>query len=325
MNDKLLIVYNICGISGREDVNYYVDCLESLLNQTDNKNKIAISGCLNRQAVKEYLRERFQGRVIFNFIDEKLPVNVTFNRTVQRCVQEYGHFKGYLYVDSGINLAHDLYAIQKLSSIHNEGKYAMVASRTDTDAGTFLWFNKGKDHYDESGQEVLFKDKHLEIPIGKTVNLHCQIFDNELFLNFDNRLMPDIFASYCTESVFSYLCAAIGKKFIVSKNVIARHVVGMDGASSGFSPKENSFPPWQHTFIAPAPDTILNLISNPEAKESGLGYEECQNILPHDPSKYNEDGSCKDPERLKKFIKDNLFLNELYLNYKNISCEFTSL
>lgn len=323
MNKNLLIIYNTCGISGQENVNYYIEAISSLLNQRNNKHKILISGCLNNEESKRKLKNAFGDSINYNFIDEKLPVNVTFNKSVQEAVKKFGKFEGYLYIDSGINFLHDNRAVEKLYDLHSSGFYAMTSSRTNTDAGTFLWFQQGKDQHDESGQEILFKDNHLVIPIGKTVNLHCQIFDNSLFEAFNGRLMPDIFASHCTESIFSYLCAAVRKKFIVHKDVIASHLTGMDGASSGFRPEWNSFPPWQHTFRTPAPQTINNIISDPEAYECGFGYEECQNILSHNPQKYLEDGSCIDPDRLKIFLQKNVFLTNDYLDYEQIVSNFS--
>lgn len=323
MKEKLLIVYNTCGIRQNENLGYYIRALNSLLDQSENDHQIVISGCLHREEIKTKIKTAFGNRIAYSFTNQKLPVNVTFNKTVQKAVEKFGNFKGYLFIDSGINFSHDKNAIKNLFHTHCSGDYAMTASRTNTDAGTFLWFNEGKNYEDESGQDVLFQNGDLEIPIGKTINLHCQIFDNSIYENFDRKLIPDIFASHCTESVFSYLCAAVNKKFVVTKDVIADHLVGMDGPSSGFRPEINPFPAWQHTFLAPSPDTILKIISDPEASESVFGYEECHNILPHNKEKYTEEGKCIDRQRLKNFIKENLFLKTSFLNYNEIQCDFT--
>jgi len=322
MKEKLLIVYNTCGIRENENLNYYFFALNSLLEQNENNHHVVISGCLHREEIKNKIKTTFGNKISYSFIDEKLPVNVTFNKTVQKTIEKLGNFKGYLFIDSGINFSHDKNAIKKLFDAHCSGNYAMTASRTDTDAGTFLWFNEGKNYDDESGQEILFKNGNLEIPIGKTINLHCQIFDHSIYESFGGKIIPDIFASHCTESVFSYLCASVNKKFVVVKNVIANHFVGMDGPSAGFRPETNPFPAWQHTFRTPSPSTILKIISDPEALESGFGYEECQNILSHKKEKYTEKGECTDPGRLKKFIEENLFLKPSFLDYDKIDCDF---
>ena len=98
------------------------------------------------------------------------------------------------------------------------------------------------------------------------------------------------------------------------------HNVNMDGASSGFKPHEQSLPPWQHLFKSKR--SMLEIISDPEALASGFGYEECQKILMHDDSKYDGSGFCLDPDRLKKFIRQNIFASEKLLNYKEIFHKF---
>jgi hypothetical protein len=322
MNNDLLLVYNTCGISGRENIFYYKNSITSFLNQTKKNIKIVVSSCLNSENTKNYLRDSFGDLINYCFIDEKLPVNVTFNKTAQECVKRFGPFSGYLYIDSGISLEHDLNAIEKLYSLHCSKEYAMTCSRTDSDSGAFVWFNESQFSNDESIQGSLFKNDHLIIPIGKTLNLHCQIFDHSLYENFNQKLIPDIFASCCTESVFSYLCASVNKKFIAHKDVIAHHQTSMDGASSGFRPELVQFPAWCHTFIAPAPETIFKIVQDPEAVECGFGYEECNRILPHRPECYHPDGKSKDPERLKQFLKNNLYLTKEQLDYETIKCSF---
>lgn len=323
MKKDLLAVYNTCGISGEENISYYKKAIAGLLDQSKKNMRVVVSGCLNNKKTKQDLKNTFGNLISYSFIDERLPVNVTFNKTVQESVKNFGRFKGYLYLDSGIDLSHDNIAVEHLFYLHTNGNYGMTASRTDTDAGTFVWFNEGKHSYDESGQEKLFQKNHLVIPVGKALNLHCQIFDDSIFDNFNQKLMPDIFASHCTESTFSYLCAAIDKKFIVHKDVIAKHLTSMDGPSSGFNPELNGFPSWAHSFKMPSPETMINLIKNPEAIECGFGYEECRNVLKHNPEKYSKDGRCLDPDRLKKFINENLFLKDNYLDYNQIKCDFS--
>ena len=50
----------------------------------------------------------------------------------------------------------------------------------------------------------------------------------------------------------------------------------------------------------------------------GLGYEELNGIFPHNPEAYNEEGNCRDPERLRKFIKNHLFLARSIFDYDKI-------
>ena len=52
-----------------------------------------------------------------------------------------------------------------------------------------------------------------------------------------------------------------------------------------------------------------------------MGYEELQGILMHDVSKFDEDGFATD-ERLKPYIRDNLFLNKDVFDYDAVSNTF---
>ena len=62
-------------------------------------------------------------------------------------------------------------------------------------------------------------------------------------------------------------------------------------------------------------------MGNPEARESGFGYEELQGVFPHEPSKY-KGGFAKDPVRLKEFVRKNMFLGTDVFNYDQISYKF---
>jgi len=322
MKNKLLVTFNTCGLGGRENVDFYISSLESILKQNFDNYKVIISSCCNTQNTKNQLKNHFNNKLSYNFIDYVVPVNVSFNQTVQKSVDFFGEFDGYVYVDSGITFDNDINVLSKLYDLHISNNCAMTSARIDTDAGTWLWYKEGQNQHDESGQESLFRDGHFEIPVGKTTNLHVQLFDNSIYQNFNKKIVPDIFASHCTESVFSFICAALKKKFYIHKDVFLRHNTSMDGASSGFRPERHSFPPWQHTFALPSPETILNLINNPEAKECGFGYEECQNVLLHDPDKFDENGYAKKPEKLKEFILKNVYLSDNILDYSQIESDF---
>ncbi|MCX6779055.1 MAG: hypothetical protein NTU97_02395 [Candidatus Magasanikbacteria bacterium] len=264
--------------------------------------------------------DEFQNNISYNFIDDILPVNITFNHTAQQCVKEMGAANGYLYIDSGIILER-ADVVRRLYELHISGPYGMTAARTDTDAGTFLWFNEGRDYSDESGQDKLFKDGHFVIPIGKTINLHIQIFDNSIFENYNHCLLPDIFASHCTESTFSFLNAAIHKKFIIHKDIIVKHYTSMDGASSGFRPELAKVLGWQH-LLPFSHKKILDIIADKEGIECGFGYEECQNILMHDKTQFDKNGYAKQPGRLRNFILKNLYLPYESFDYEQPTFKF---
>ncbi len=316
---KLYVIFNTCGIGGRENVQGYINSIENILNQNFSDFRVGLSSCLNSPMTTKKLIEYFGDRISYNFIHELHPVNVTFNHTALKMWEQFGEADGIMFLDSGIDFGPNPDVLKNMFELFKSGPYGMVAARTDTDTGTFLWFGEGSSYGDESGQAKLFENGHLEFPIGKTTNLHCQIFSKEVFLGMGKRLMPDIFASHCTESTFSFVTAAVNQKFVMHKDVVVSHVVGMDGPSAGFRPEKEGVIPWRHLYRSPK--TIEQIIEDPEAKESGFGYEECQDILLHNPNCY-ENGFCKEPERLKKFITANIYLPKEALDYEAIANKF---
>ena len=320
MKNKLIVFYNTCGISGREYVDLYKKCIYAMLNQDLDGVRIVFSSCLNSKQTRLAIMNEFNDRISYNIIDTLVPVNISFNHSVIKAVEMLGPADGYLYVDSGIFFGEDKQILRKLHTLHTAGRYGMTAGRTNTDSGVFLLYGKGKCAEDESGQEELFANGHFTVPLAKTLNLHIQVFDHQLYETFDHRLMPDIFASHSTEGTFTFLNACIKKKFIWHKDVQVSHFTGVDGGSSGFRPEYAGVPGWKHTMDC-APKTIEQIIADPEAKSVGFGYEECQNVLMHDPSKFDSDGFSLDPERLKKFMM-NFYLPTTHFRYDMIDYHF---
>ena len=204
----------------------------------------------------------------------------------------------------------------------------MTSGRVDRDSGIERWL--GVDHPDEMTKENRDRykklDSHIKIPIGKTVNLHIQLFDNSIYKFYDRKLMPDIFASFCSESIHSYICASLGKNFYLSKDVFLPHETSMDVACSGNRPEwakqQKGIENWQHTFALPYPETMNNILKNPEMWDSGCGYEILENVASHNPDCYDENEKCKDPERLGNFILDNFYLKKWDFNYDDINSVF---
>lgn len=315
---KLAVIFNTCGVNAyNEKVDLYVKAIENILNQDFDSFQVFVSSCLNSEGAIKKLKAAFDGRVNFNIIKELHPVNVTFNHTALKAYEWFGDFDGYLYVDSGVDFGSNRNVLKKLYELYKSGPYGMVGARPTTDSGIWHWFGLGNGHFDESGQEILFKEDHLLIPPGKTLNLHCQIFSKEIFHAMNKRIIPDIFASFCTESTFFYVNAAVRQKFIFHKDVVVSHRAGMDGPSSGFSNKGKT--PWKHLYKSPK--SIEQILSDPEAFESGFGYEELFGVFPHNKKAYDANNNNKYPERLKSFIKSNLYLPSSVLDYSKINSE----
>lgn len=309
----LAVIFNTCGIR-TEHVNEYIEAISRVVAQ-DLDTKIVVSSCLNSDSCISTIKDRFQDKVVINRILDKLPVNVTFNHSCLLANKLYGDLDGYLYMDSGVMLK-TRQDLSNLNKLFMSDDYGMVAAQVDTDGGYHQWFGLGKNDLDHSTNHLFFESGDFVIPIGKTINLHCQIFSKKL-LDFYGYLFPDIYAGYCSESVFSFVCAAIKTKFVLSKDVIVSHIHGMDGGSSGFDPvawKRSGKETYEHPFMV---DSVVRIAK--EGHQYGFGYEECQNIVNHDPDKF--DGFMAKDDRLKDFIKSTQFIGNSVFDYSTIASE----
>jgi len=303
------VVYNTCGFSGREHVDWYIDCINNLLEQDFQDFKLVVSSCGNRMPVIKKLVSTFKNRVSFNFINDRITVNQSFNHTVKKCVEEFGEFEGYLYIDSGINVRDNKKVLSEAYELFKSDNYGMLTIQASNDNGFKQWI--GVDEY-VTGENFI-------IPIGRACNLHTQIFSNEVFKAFDNKIIPDIFVAYCTESIFSFLAAAVKQRWVIMKDMVLEHLKSIDGATCGF---DHTGPKGDNKNNLFANLDIYEICKDPEAWESGFGYEEMQGVMHHDPEKYNEKGEVKDPNRLKEFIRTRMFLTKEQFDYGKVVHKF---
>lgn len=315
--NKLLVVFNTCGISGKDNTNNYIKSLYSLLTQEFDGFKVCLSSCLNSELSINRIKNTFGNKLSYNVVNESLPISVTFNLAIENCIKKFGAFDAYLYIDSGCILP-DKKVLYSLYKTHIEENSAICAALPDSDTGANQWFGVGQGLGDESETHKLFGgDKLFKIPIGKTTNLHCQTFDKS-WLESYGRILPDIFAGHCMESVFSFMCAALNKNFILSSTSIS-HIPNMDGGSSGFRPEswENQGGNrWDHPFGC---ESIVQRLL--PGQTLGLGYEECAGIITHPEDKFDENGFALDVG-LKDFIRNSLFLKQDEFDYSNIDYKF---
>lgn len=316
---KIAIIYNICGIGNRENDDYYISSIQSILDQNLDQSKVVVSSCLNSQDSIDRLIKVFGDEISISWILDKVPVNVSFNQAVRQSIKKFGEFEGYLYVDSGCNFNSQApNTIQELYSVLNSGPIGMVSARTNTDTGYPVWLGIGSHDNDSIGFNEYFRNLlgHYTIPLGKCINLHCQLFSHEIYKAYQN-VLPDIFAGQCSESVLSFVNAAISKNWLIHKDIEIEHQTGLDVPSVGFSPpawiQSTGRPNWDHPFII---DSILPRIRG--GLKYGLGYEEIQSVAMHDETKFDINGYALDI-KLKEYIKNNLFLQKNEFDYNKIN------
>jgi len=321
---KLLVVYNICGIK-YDNIKMWMDHLENIINQEYPNFILAISGCMVSNSSKDILK-KFKSKynnIILNFIEDKLPVNVTFNHTVQVCVKQFGEFDGYLYVASDVNFNNDKNVLSKLMYVHSNSNSALTYALVDHDHGLEATVPP------ELLQDLhkLLETDHFTVNIGKGANMHVVLFDKDIYTNYNHKIIPDIFATHCTETTYSYLAASLGKKFIIhNKDIMLTHIGFADGHSVGFIDEiqYRDDISWKHLFRSsiPADDRLLNN----EAKACGFGYGEWkemilpgEKILYRDETLYDEDENHKEPQKLLSFLKKAIYLSKEEFDYDSIN------
>jgi hypothetical protein len=313
---KILAVYNICGIKF-DNLKMWKDHLQDILDQNYSNFIVAVSGCIVSENSKKEL-EKFKNQysnIVFNWIEDKLPVNVTFNHTAQICTDRFGLFDGYLYIASDVKFGADKEVLNKLAHLHINSNSAMTSALVDNDHGL-------DGIYADTWSELstLLEKDHFRINIGRTANMHVFLFDREIYLNFNNKIIPDIFASHCTETTYSYIAASLSKNFVMhNKDIILKHIGFADGHSVGFIEEiqYNDSIAWKHLFRSKT--SAEERLLNEEAKVCGFGYNEGRRILVHNEEMYDENENHKDPQRLLNFLKTAIYLLEDEFNYKTIN------
>jgi len=312
-NNKILVLYNTCGIK-RDNTDWYIECINSLLNQDFDDYKVVLSSCLNSPECFKKIYETFGKKISYCYHAEPHTVNITFNKAVQECVKHFGEFESYLYVDSGCTFGNQRNVLAESYKNLKTNDYGMLSIQVDTDTG-----------FDQIGfehelKEVQIKEENFIIPLGKACNAHVILYSDEFLKVFNNKLWPDVFAAYCTESTFSFQCAAVEKRWAILKDMVIEHQKSVDGASSSVSHWSTvHHNPWNNLLCD---RDARDFINDPEAIEAGLGYEECNEIMIHDSTKYDENDNPKEPDSLIRMINKYFFLSKEELDYDKMKCKF---
>lgn len=322
---KILSIFNtFANLRQESDPQFqgYIDGLTSVLMQRGIKQDIVWSSCLNTPSTRCKLMDIFEQDIYYSFIDQLEPLPVTVNLTAMKMDEKYGPYDAFLYIDSGIRFLEE-HQLAKFLHVHQDTKAGMTSCVTDTDGGYFECLHWGNYIDDYRDIDSHFTDGIFRIPIGGACNLHCQFFDRSIFETFNNKIYVDSFAGQASESVFSHICASVGKSWILTNKIKVQHLVGMDGASSGFSPAE-----WvrkgnnrlDHPYKI---DSIFRVIR--EGQKYGLGIQEFSSEgIQSDKSKFDENGFALDPQ-LKYYIRDNLFVPKSLLDYDKIKYQLIKL
>ena len=321
-----MVVYNACGLSGKENSLTYINHINTILEQNLEDKKIIFSGCFIKPETFQKIYETFSDRISYCLTNDKLAVNQSFNLAVLNGIEQLGEFDGYVYVASDVKFTNDLDSLTKLDNRIKNQENGIVYPEIDRDNGYFWWFD-----FDESKNiwDVFGRDKDFVVPVGSTANLHCAVFSNKIVKEY-SRPLPDIFVSYCSESSFSFLAAGVKQRFVITNDVLCNHGVNdgrhhqLDGQTLVYGAG------WDYVY--PGSKSVKEIVESPEAYKCGFGHEEWvlsrnvdvpkdKTFLIHDPEQFDENGFSID-NRLRDFIRENLFLSKEVLDYDKIQKVF---
>jgi len=319
---RILVIFNTCDIKNR-GVNHakmWVDNLKSLQEcVTIQGVDFIISDCMSSEESRNYMIRNLEN-VKFIFTNRLVPLQISFNNALLKSIEKLGAYSSYLYLDSGVYAKEKDNYFEKMYDILIEtDDLASLHILTDTDTGLettqkLTVLNKLK--------EENYLEKYTSIKIGEFVNIHCQLFTEELRQAFRGRLLPDMISGPGgMESMFTYMSASINKRTAcLLDNYVKRlgHLVSFD-IPSQISP----IPVQQKIFSS---DRSLSDILK-KGKSLGFGFNEVQGgrdyittYLDHDESLYVDELPKDENVRyyLHKFLKENLFLTKEEFDYDKL-------
>lgn len=313
MNDKLLIIFNTCGL-GSETIDYYRGALDSIYSQTFQDFDITVASCLHPKEVRDEL-QRIYPKIDIDAVDDKIPIHYAMNHAVKETLKHRpDNYFAFCYFEAGAVLTQNDDLQKLVDVLKSDPDIGILFPSTNHDSGINLHFGLGSHRADTSQDHKLFGDNDIfYIPIGKAINMHIGIY-NRCIYDYYNKLQCDIFKAHTLESTFTFLTGAIHKKWALYRDVMIEHRKLGTIDSICFDPyewKRLGNQNWNHPYIIP--DIIERLAPG---IEYGIGYEENVPVIEHDESKW--DGYYAKDERLAPFLKKALFLSEEELPHDSI-------
>ena len=318
---KVLLVYNICGLGNKPPIDHYIKCIDSFLDQDFNDYRVLLSSCKNNPELIKALYKKYNNSISYVYHSQVHTVNTTFNKAVQEYVKEKGPAETYVYVDSGCSFYNpetnivDKTILKNTYNTFKKYNNSIISLQTNSDEA--LQTVNEKYTYESSKVQIVGED--LYMPLGCAINMHVAMFSHEMYKAFNSKLIPDVFSAHCTESVFRYLAAAINTKWYVMKDQQVEHLKAIEGPSTGFphvsTVHENT---WNNLLYE---RNALDFITDPEVINSGIGYEECINILPYNTEAYDKNDIPLDSTNMKKLINKYFFLSKEELDYDGMKIQ----
>ena len=290
------VLKSLCSqnFSGKIDV-LFVDNLSSSIF-TDSLNK--------------FCEENSKTNISFSYISEKIPHNMYSAWNLGFYVFRTCHLYDVLGVSSDNDWLTTPIALQGAIDEFQNKSVGVVSIRSESDITVM-----GEDgnvifpRLLENGEGAYY------LTIDELLNFHLGFFSSDFLEHYDYRYI-DILPSFGTESLLNFFCLGADKVWAMTRTSILAN-----GKSRFHSPKTKSKPQgFTGYLIDPIIGKNFEQLILP-GKSVGLGFQCWQRFaklkgltamggywMDYDPSFYDENGKHKNPESLKKYLKDNMFL-----------------
>lgn len=289
MAGKALIVYNTCGLHGRDNTRMYMTGLAGIRMQRDIDVTVVWSDCCTsdmfRRSVYSVVKD-----VQVSFVDQPLPLPITANLAVKRAIKVYGEFDAYFYIEAGVML-HEVPTLlsEMMDFMTRHPETGIVNGLVDYDNAL-----------PEYAPDLNSPMEYIVVPHDKALNLHVVGFSKAYVQAWDNCILPDVFFNNGSEATFWMMNASLRKNWMAYLPTRAKHVGGGDGPNLA----NPSYPPH-----IPKSGGRLFVDIYRDGKDFGFGWDMLVGFigLKKDMSHYDEQGFCKN-DALYPFLKQNLFI-----------------
>jgi len=328
MKNRILVIYNTCGLVYEPNEQQWIEEIQLILNQSLPGVHVVHSDCGSSKEKRDVIKEKFGNKISYYHTPESLPVQQTCNHALKNAIKSKGEFQYYCYLGAGIgfHFKHQLALAYKVALQDDTlGKidFHIVRNPKIEPAEEM---HPPFDFYNvlDANRDMLY----FPLRPGQRVNNHCAMFSHEYCKSFDYRILPDCFAGNGAEGVYTFLTACINKRHVVLSYHYCPslfHIPDMDGANQ-FLVREKKERTYFYDWVFNKSVDLekLNLTGH------SLGFltdtpdnEHCkfQNPRPE----FTEAGIPKTEQQraaLYELISKNIFIDKKFLDYDTIEHEF---
>lgn len=253
-----------------------------------------------REEIRQYAKANSKPNKNFTIIchNTNVPVYISFNLCIKHfnTLNKYDYFI-YSSEDCVMTLENDLTNI--LSDFKYSPNVGQVTGLVNLDNTIFY------KHYDAHKKNA----QPFKIQLSESINMHFSVWSYEFMSKYDFKYV-DVLTAYATESLYTFLHAAVGTEWVHCRKVLLSHQ--RSKKPKGYLGYE-VFKQYRsiESIFKPGMDVGLGF----ECWMASLRSEKRKHWYPIKKGVYSKRGVCKKPDRLHEYIKNNLFIPKDVFDY----------